>query len=244
MPLEQSTLSTTLRESSLADEGPLQVSKWISLDILISPSELQQLLESIPEGKIYMGNGLCQKGMGEISKENFQSHYKVYCQAIRDPSKPDLSRFRRDFGFFLSTDSEILYSMPVSDSQHLIKAIKPVIQFQAHFFSFSQHDQKVRSMSMGQDSIPWGLQISYPMIFQHPKSGEIHQVRNEEGFPNSKAFHHIQKWVRKNSKATNLSWGNEGFFAPIRLGNQCDWASQVLNIWAPKSLKLVRATEE
>ena len=95
-----------------------------------------------------------------------------------------------------------------------------MIQLQAHRFDYSPLDGKFRTMILGYDSVHWGLQFSYPHLFQNEKL-EVLTVNESEQFPNSALFKKLQRWVRAHTLATPFEVGGHKVNASIRLGKQC-----------------------
>jgi hypothetical protein len=121
---------------------------------------------------------------------------------------------------------ETLYAIQVGEKQ-LIKPIKPIIQLQAHHFFYSSLDGKFHPMVLSQESISWGLQFSYPQLFQDPKTKTIAKVVDSEEFPNTDLFSRLQKKMRECSLATPFIIDGMRVNSPIRIGKQArTWINQ------------------
>jgi hypothetical protein len=90
-----------------------------------------------------------------------------------------------------------------------------VVQVQAHCFTYSSLDGVFRPMSMGVGSVFWGLQFSYPQIYQDAKTMELCEV--EEGT----LFRKIQLWSREATRATPFIVEEKRINSPIRIGKKC-----------------------
>jgi hypothetical protein len=97
----------------------------------------------------------------------------------------------------------------------------PIIQLQAHTLFYSQLDGQVRSMVRGEGEIHWGIQFSYPQIYQNAQTGQIEKIEDNEKFPNTALFRRLQRWVRDHTRATPLEVGGKRVNLPARLGKQC-----------------------
>jgi hypothetical protein len=82
---------------------------------------------------------------------------------------------------------------------------------------YSEEDQVFRPMSLAQDSLFWGLQFSYPQIFEHPDKGIVETA----SLPNATLFHKVRKWSRDATVPTPMNHNGTRENIPIRLGKQC-----------------------
>jgi hypothetical protein len=82
-------------------------------------------------------------------------------------------------------------------------------------------DGKFHSIAQGKETITWGLQFSYPQVFQDPKSKSFSKVTNTLEFPNTALFLAQQKWMRQNTLPTPLIVQGKKINLPVRLGKRC-----------------------
>ncbi|NGX60374.1 MAG: hypothetical protein KR126chlam3_01547, partial [Chlamydiae bacterium] len=113
---------------------------------------------------------------------------------------------------------DLLYAMPLKENKYLIKAKRPVIQLQRHHFIYSDG---FYSGIIGEKSITWGIQFSYPQLFLDTKTGIIGKVEKNDRFPNTALFQRLTKWVRDNTSATPFCIKEKRVNQPIRLGKKC-----------------------
>ncbi len=118
----------------------------------------------------------------------------------------------------MTEDLDAMWLQPVADGRFLMKIGKPVIQIQAHFFTYSSLDGVFRPMTMGPESIFWGLQFSFPQIYQNPKTMELLEV---EESANSELFQKVRRWVRDATRATPFVVEGKKVNATIRIGKNC-----------------------
>jgi hypothetical protein len=213
--------STSLRIASLDSEPPMEVSKWLKIQVLLDFEEMVHLFEALGEFEIYLTGTVTKVGEGRVPKLEFITIYKGYVQSLIEGKLPDDSIFRSYFNAILTTSSDLLYSIPVLEGRQLIRASKPVIQLQSHSMDYSVHDGKFRPMIFGRDSIPWGIQFSYPQLFLDPNTKEILQIKEDETFPNTHLFRKLQKWIRKQTIPTSFQVENHKINVPMRLGKCC-----------------------
>lgn len=201
--------------------GPtLQASKWQKCPLLIDVDEMRELLAVLGEFWMVQISGVIPIGQEIISHEAFLDAYQHYILALKQGEQATDSRLRSYFSSVWTTFLEALYTVPVNEKAHLVKVQQPVIQLQAHRFDYSLADQTFRSMVLGVDSIQWGVQFSYPHLYQD-ENLNVFTVREGEQFPNTTLFKRLQKWVRDKTIATPFEVGGKRVNVPIRLGKQC-----------------------
>lgn len=204
-----------------------QASKWLHLALLCEVKELESLFEALGEKKIVSIAGVSNLGEEVIDEASFLENYARYIDALKQGAEIPSSQLFRWFTTAISTDTEHFYKIPVSETKGIIRIQRPVIQIQPHWFSYSATDKKIRSGTFSLDNISWGLQFSYPQLYEDPNSKQIHKVLVESTFPNTPMFKILQKWIREHSRATPFKIENQVINAPIRIGKQCfPWINQ------------------
>ena len=197
-----------------------QASKWLHYSLLLEVAELQELL-SVLGVKIVSLGGVSKEGSEILSEEQFLEHYASYLDQLKNQKKLFPSQLHQWFTTGLSLHLDHFCKISVGENENLIRIVRPVIQIKPHWFDYSETDQKIRSDSFSLDNISWGLQFSYPQIFEDPITKEIHKVLTTEQFPNTKLFKNLQKWMRENSQATPFVIGSHKLNAPIRITKAC-----------------------
>jgi hypothetical protein len=223
-----------LRASRVEEEGPLQVSKWLHLPVLLDADEMAALLDHLGKPFIYNASSVLRRGEGEISVEAFLSTYRAYVSGLKQRLLPDPSSYRAPFSALITSTRSILYRVELDGGErHLIKATRPVIQLQPHTFAYSPIDGAFRSMVRGEGVVTWGIQFSYPQIFQDPKTLKIEKI--DERFPNTELFKKLQRWMRHQTRPTRFEVEGKQVNVPIRLGKQClDWIAHHPQLQATK----------
>ena len=219
-----------LRISNLSAEGIYQGSKWLKVQVLSDGSELKELFDLLSPFSIYPLTGIVDGH--PISPDFFIAEYSRWIEGLKKGAVPSDSELRRLLACAFTDDPEALWLQPVSKG-FLTKIGRPLVQVQAHFFSYSPIDGVFRPMSLGENSIFWGLQLSFPQIYQDAKSMELREV--EEG----SLFRKIQLWARESTRATPFSVDGKRVNAPLRLGKKSfSWIrshpqllSQNIGIW-------------
>jgi hypothetical protein len=201
-------------------ESTLQASQWQKSPLLIDVTEMRDLLAVFGKFWIVQVSGLINMGQEIIDQEEFLSVYGQYIEALKQGEQNADPRMRPYFSSVLTTALDALYGVQINEKQCLVKVKQPVIQLQAHRFDYSLADGKFRSMVLGYDSIQWGLQFSYPHLYQDDRL-QVFKVREGAQFPNTTLFKSLQRWVRSQTIATPFEIDGKRVNVPIRLGKQC-----------------------
>jgi hypothetical protein len=162
-----------------------------------------------------------------LTAERFCEIYADYVHRLKEGEKVDLPEFRKWFSSAMTVDLDAFYALSVGGEKYLIKPTKPVIQLQAHHFFYSDLDKKFHPMILGPESISWGLQFSYPRLFQDPKTHQIGKVSESQEFPNSAIFSKLLKWMRSESTPTPFVVDGVRTNSPIRAGKRAlSWVKE------------------
>lgn len=199
---------------------PLQVSKWLDLPVLLDADEMASLFQQLQPFYIFLTSAVVKKGEGFISSEHFLKKYSEYIEEIKNGKIINEDLFRTIFSAIFTTSTECLYSLTLADDKELLRIEKPVVQLQPHRIHFSKEDFKFRSMNFGMDTISWGIQFSYPQLFQDQQKN-VHKTKDSEEFPNTKLFQGIQQWVRYHTVPTPFIVNGNRVNVPMRLGKHC-----------------------
>lgn len=208
-----------IRVSHPKHEGEMQVSKWLKIEVLLDPNEMQELFKALGNFSIYNVSEVVSAKSMEISKEAFIQDYKSYIAQLKAGNQ-SISAYP-SFSAVLTNTEKVFYAMPIKDDAYLVRPLKPVIQLRMHHFSYSNADHSFHSMTFGKETVSWGLQFSYPQIYKHSEDEDFCEVLKEDSFPNSSLFKIIIKWMRKNSMPTPFTIDNRRVNTTFRLGKQC-----------------------
>jgi hypothetical protein len=216
-----------LRLSTPSQEGVLRVSKWIKVQLLLESCEMKELFEQLSPFEIYCVSEVVDEKRAKISHQEFLEGYGVYIQTLKEGKVPDERVLKRLLSSVFTLSSDLLYGLEVGSGRWLVKALKPVIQLQLHHFFVSSVDQKFHSMTLGADSISWGVQFSYPQLYQDPKTHAFSKVVSSPDFPNTQLFLRLMQWIRKRTIPTPFIQEGKRVNVPMRLGKSCSsWINQ------------------
>lgn len=199
----------------------LQASKWLQQQMLIDLEEMRSLFRELGELFIVKVGSVVKLEEAKISADQFLSGYDRYIQTLRKGELPEINPFRRFFSVAISSSLDSLFACRVGQDQYVIKIAKPIIQVQAHAMHYSKYDDKFRPMVFGPDCITWGLQFSYPQIYQDPETMQIEKVTDEDRYPNTLLFRTVQKWQRTHTIPTPFLVNDKKVNVPMRIGSNC-----------------------
>lgn len=212
---------SAIPKCSLESALPFQASKWLHHALLCETFELQSLFAALGNKNIISLAGVNKENTEIISEEQFIKNYALYLDLLKNKKNFPPSQLHQWFTSGISVSLDHFRKIVVGDNENIIRISKPVLQIKPHWFDYSETDQRIRSDTFSLDNISWGLQFSYPQIFEDPHTKEIHKVLTEENFPNTRLFKILQKWMRENSQATPFVIGSYRVNAPIRISKGC-----------------------
>lgn len=199
------------RISTLAAEGQFQAAKWIKIQALVDEEELRILMQE--SFTIYPLSGMFSLEEFPMSKEDYLSIYGKLIEAIRSGKLPSEAKNIQAVAWVENEEAIWLQELP--GKKFLAKPSAPFVQVQLHSMGYSPVDGEFRPMILSQDAIFWGLQFSYPLVYQQPKSQEL--LESED----SALFQAIRKWIRDYTIPTPMKVGDRKVNLPIRIGKNC-----------------------
>jgi hypothetical protein len=206
----------TLKISTPDLEGVYQGSKFLKIQVLCDAQELEALFDLIEPFWLFPLTGLTD-GMA-ISREKFLQTYNIWIEGLKKGKIPTDTELRSVLAAALTKDLDALWMQKVPNDKYLIKIAKPIVHAQAHYFTYSSIDEVFRPMTMGINSIFWGIQFSFPQVYQDPKTMALLEV---EDSVNADLFQSIRKWSREYTRATPFVVKDKRTNSPIRIGKNC-----------------------
>jgi hypothetical protein len=205
-----------LQVSDLKKEGVYQGSKWLKFQVLCDKAELNSLFIALEPFFIFPLTGVVDGKM--IFPEKFLEEYGLWIEDLKKGMIPEPSRLRALLACAFIENSDSLWLQEIPERGYLVKIAKPIVQVQSHYFTYSIEDHVFRPMSMGTESIFWGIQFSYPQIYQDPQTLEL------KTSPKNRLFETIRRWVREVTRPTPFIVNQERVNSPIRIGKNCmEW---------------------
>jgi len=201
-----------IRISTPEIEGSFQAAKWLKIQALVEPEELAVLFEE--NFSIFPLSGAFGLDDFPMKKETFLRAYRSWIEELKEGKVPNetLRGFSAS-AWVLDSSSVWLHQIP--NGKYLARVNAPFLQCQIHQMGYSTVDGEFRSMILSQESIFWGLQFSFPQVYQHPKTGELFEVED------SSFFKRVRTWAKEHSVPTPMVVDGKRVNIPIRLGKRC-----------------------
>lgn len=202
-----------LKVSDPSKEGVYQGAKWLKIQALFDADELLDFFSLLNPFWIFPLTG--KTDGNPVSCQDFCKVYGEILQSIKEGKAFDPICLRKIFASALTSDLDSLWLQEISNGQFLTKISKPTVLIQSHYFSFSELDRKIYSNSMGFKSVFWGFQLSFPQVYQDPKTLEFFDLGP------SPLFKQMQRLVRDISLPVSFVYQNEKINTSMRLGKKC-----------------------
>ncbi|PIS01090.1 MAG: hypothetical protein COT84_04225 [Chlamydiae bacterium CG10_big_fil_rev_8_21_14_0_10_35_9] len=206
----------SLKKGSVKEKGLFKASKWLHYPILCDPSELEQLFALWERFSIYSIGKVHSKNIQEISRKDFLSSFT---KSIENLKKNTVSTKDLMLPAVITEDKDCLYQYSPKENYYILKVERPVIQCQLHKFRFSHLDGSIRSMVFSNDSVFWGIQFSFPTLFQDPFTNQI--VKVDETFSNAHFVPLLRKWMRQHTFPVHFLYEDKILNSGMRLGKKC-----------------------
>ena len=208
----------TFRISTPEKEGVFQAAKWLKVQALLSGDELSALLNVLSPFTLLPLSGAYALSELPLSSSEFVRTYQEWLQLF---DATNIGPYR---ALLLTKDDTGVWLQQMPSGHFLVKPSAPFIQIQVHHMIYSPIDQSFRPMALGKDTIFWGLQFSFPQVYQDPKTGAF--VEEDMG-PNEEAFRVLRRWVREHTIATPMWVEGKRVNLPIRIGKEClGWVNE------------------
>jgi hypothetical protein len=209
----------------------LQATKWVSIQTLLELEELKSLF-SLSSFKIVPIGRVVSLEKKEISKTYFFEVYGNYLDRLKNGDPPITQEMREAFSSCLTKDDFCIKEQKIQDKV-ILRPSLPVIQLQISSFHVSKETLKIFPQVFGQDTLSFGLYISFPQLYED-EEGEPQNSRNT---PNGELFKQFQKWTREHTIPTCFLIEDTKVNTSLRLGKKC--LSFINTLPQMKNLKVV-----
>ena len=176
-----------------------EASKWLKVQALLDKEEFASLIKE--------ANAFLYGMEGEADKAIEQ--YGSYVEALKKGEIPK----HAPLAWYWTKTLDALYLLDTGHGLQ-VRVQKPVVQISHHQMNYTPEDNSFRSNLYGPDTIFWGLQFSFPQLFEDPSTKEALKVQDKQLFPNVELFKFLQKWLRQHTIPTPFETVN----APQRIG--------------------------
>jgi hypothetical protein len=209
-----------IRQSTLSVEGQCPVSMWLSTALFLSASEMSQFLEALGPFFILQTDVVLDISDGIVDRQDFLKAYSEYVEDIKEGRSINEKKVKKYFQAVWTLSLDAVYSIKVPENRHIIKQVHPSIIVQHHKLHYSTDDHKFRSMVLGIDAFTFGIQISYPQLYQDPKSMELKKILLDNSFYNTELYKKIKMWIRSNTRPISFLINEKKWTIPQRIGKE------------------------
>ena len=199
------------------DQSPLEASKWLAFCLLVDPTEMEALVSTCAPFFLCNVSECVSKEEGLVERADFLRCYQNYVERLRSHEIPKRSDLRPFFSTAWSASKSALIASPVLSNQWIVKPLFPVIQLNAHFFSFSMETGRFHSMVHGGEMVPWGIQFSYPQLYICPVERKPSLSLKNKELVNNRLFAALKKWVRRFTRPARFYCGEKRLTATFRV---------------------------
>ena len=210
-----------MRRCSPKEAIPFLASKWLHIELLVDVDEMKDLFQELDPVFLFSTMGIQAVGGSALSVEQFLGQYGRYVELLRSGKVVIDDEFRFAFTTLITRSLNAVQAIQIGENREIISPILPIVQMKLHRFDFSSIDHKIRPLVFGPNTISWGLQISYPQLFQDPISRQIEQANLSDRFENAALFRTIQLWMRKHTLPVPFLIDGKRVNATIRIGKKC-----------------------
>lgn len=201
--------------STPQQEGAFQAAKWLKLQALLDGDELALLLEALDPFWIVP---LTPATSTEPAMQR-AAYVETYRNAIhRLQAGDELHTFRDLPPTIWIRSPTSLWLQQIEGNRFLVRPQEPWVQVQLHQMTYSAEQKAFYPMSLAEEAIFWGLQFSFPGVYQEPRTLEFKEAK---GGLNWELFQILRRWIRENTVATPMHIEGEKMNLPIRIGKQC-----------------------
>lgn len=198
---------------------PARFSKWLRHVLLLSLEDMEACLD-------FLGSFCCiRAGMTTqasivVSKEEFLHYYTLYLEEMQHITHLASPALRRFFSLFWTVDPADVAPLLLSQDKILMKPIKPVVQVQLCHCLWNKQSHRIDPMALHADSFSFGLQISYPQIYEDPQTHQFSKVLLSQEFSATPLFLAFVQWMRAHTQPVVVSIAEKKIASTVRMGKK------------------------
>lgn len=206
-----------LLQKNPQEVGPFLASKWQKFYLFLSPKEVENLFAFWSIDHLYLTGKVLERE--SLIVKNWIEKYANVLNAFWEGGSERNKLFSSILPAVISISEESLYRQDVSNG-FLVHMKDPCFVLQEHWFRYVPKDEKIYPMNFTNESLFWGLQFSYPQIFQDSKTKKIYNANLESSFGNAKLLILLRKWIREHTKPVSLQVGEMKHSTLFRIGKE------------------------
>ncbi len=210
-------MTLPFKVSSIEKEGLMHCSKWLRHAVLFTLEEWNDFSSAIGN-PMFVVTTVVDKSSWQVSASEFKDKYLSYLEHVKQEASLPSPAMRRFFTLMISPSIDDFYAVEVGGGRFIIKPRLPVIQMQMYHAFISDLDRQIHPMVLHPQSFSFGLQFSYPQIYEDPVSHTFSKVLLDSQFPSSDVFKKMVQWFRANTKPVSILLDGKTLHAPFRQG--------------------------
>ncbi len=216
---------------------PFYASKWIHQVFLLGDQEIKNLLKHLEYPWLVRSSGLYSENEILLPQAKFESQWTHYLADLaRGPIQDTV--YKPYFSLFVTEDPKTVGLVEVSQDKFSATQIAPNIIFQIHRFHYSPIDKKFRRLTFGTETVSWGLQASFPMLLQDPKTRAIQKVMMHKELANVLLWQKFQHHLKNCSRPVTFEVDGVRQTLPFRIGYSCVNSDSDSLSWIDKHFEL------
>lgn len=187
-------------------------SKWQKIQVLLDPIELKGLLQYLSPLFLLNTSGVIPREEISIEIEEFICIYEKYIAMLQGK----IPRERISLSYALTQRLENFAIVELSSNKYICRMIQPDVQMQAYSLLLDKSGKPL-SQVFSAGAASFGLQLSYPAIFQDALTGGVFSTA-KNSFAGWKLFSAIRSWIRSHTFPLPIHFQEKNSRLPIRLG--------------------------
>lgn len=189
-------------------------SKWQKIQVLLDPIEMENLLRYLSPLAILNISEVVPFDKTSLTIDTFMNKYQKYIDMLRGKTPKQ----KISLTYALSQQIENFRAIAVGQKQYICRPLQPEVHMQTHEFLLDSNG-KILPQVFSKETISWGIQLSYPAIFQNAYTMEVIQA-TRTSFNGWKVFSCIRNWIRTHTLPLPVHYQEKIIQLPIRLGKK------------------------
>lgn len=190
-----------------------EVSKFLTLPMLLLPSELEDLWAHLGKVEIFDISRITSS-QDSLAFGQLREWMEEYDQSLLGKQK-----IRSLGALALTRDRNALSMQQISEERWIIKPCLPVVTMREHTFIYGE-DKRFHSHIHGEKAIRWGIELSFPQLFVDGESRQVHHTLKEPQFVNAEVFRRAMQWMRRQTRPVPFEINGVKKWATFRIGLQ------------------------
>ncbi len=212
-------MNTTILPPLLPNNKGSRFAKWISFELLLHPEEMKDLLESFSGTLAFSLRKTAPLAEQRISFSSLLQDYKKYVLYLMNGEIPPVEFLQNGNLYPVFTEDPMTLSYyPYKESGN-IKMQKPSMPAKPVCLHFSPRDLSVRPVARNPEDILWGLQFSFPYLYQDSQTKKIETFR-PSSYPNHSLPKRMRSFIRERTVPTTFLYQSQKLTSSFRLGKK------------------------